>query len=235
MARIQLADPTTIVDLGCGTGTSTSVLRERWSAGRLTGVDSSPEMLERARASSLVATWVRADLRKWAPTQPVDLLFSNAALQWIPDHTVWVPRLLARVAPGGALAVQVPTRGSPLPGWLEAVAELRRRSPWNRLEGQDIAESNVLALDDYYALLAPAARRVDLWETSYHHVLPGPAAIVEWVRGTGLRPLLGQIGDPSKQERFLSELEAEVARRYRRQADGTVIFPFPRRFFVAYR
>lgn len=235
VGRISSRAPAGIVDLGCGPGNSTAVLAQRWPGSRLLGVDSSPEMLERARAGPVPAEWVLADLTEWQPRGPVDLVFSNAALQWIPGHPALIRRLWSWVAPGGAMAFQVPARGSPPPDWIRALDSLRRRPRWRGRVGGDPTESSVLPPGEYYDLLAPDARRVDVWETEYHHVLDDPEAVVEWLRGTVLRPTLARLSDEGERAQFLSALTEEVARAYRRRIDGKVLFPFLRRFVVAYR
>ena len=233
--RLELDAPRRVVDLGCGPGTSTAVLAARWPDARLVGVDHSREMLRRARASPLGIEWVEADLAEWTPEAPFDLVFSNAALHWLPGHRTLLPRLWNWVAPGGALAFQVPARSNPSPAWRRAVASVARRSPWSAHSWDDPAEANVLGLDAYYDLLSPSARRLDLWDTEYDHVLDGPEAVVDWIRGTALRPGLAQLPGEAERARFLGELTREIAGLYPRRPDGKVLFPFLRRFVVAYR
>ena len=233
--RIDLEAPESVVDLGCGTGTSTEVIAERWPIARLVGVDSSAEMLEGARASRTPAEWVLADLRSWNPPEPFDLVFSNAALQWLPDHAQLLPRLLGWVRPGGALAFQVPARGDPPAAWVTAIDTLRRRDRWRETAAADEAASNVLELSAYYDILSPRVARIELWDTEYHHVLDGPSAVVEWVKGTALRRWLPRLEARGEQTEFLTELTREMERLYPPQPDGKVIFPFLRRFVIAYR
>lgn len=233
--RIDLDAPARLLDLGCGPGTSTAVLLEQWPSARAIGVDSSEEMLARARSSGPRAEWVLADLRTWDPEAKLDLVFSNAVLQWVDDHPARIPRLWSWVGPGGALAFQVPARGEPPAAWVEALDELRRRPAWRSDAADDEARSNVLPLARYYDLLRPDARRVDLWDTEYDHVLDGPEAIVEWLRGTALRRWLERLDRPGDRDRFLAELTEEIRARYPRRSDGSVLFPFLRRFVVAYR
>lgn len=231
VSRIDLPGPRRLVDLGCGPGNSTAVLRARWPDAECTGVDSSAEMLAQARRSDPNVRWVQGDLRTWAPEAPVELVFSNAALHWVPDHATVVPRLLRCLEPGGALAVQMPANTEE--PYQEAALRVRRRPPWSELPGRGPLEVGSLAF--YYDLLAPHASRVDLWDTTYVHVFPGTEAIVEWTRGTGLRPWLSQLPGDAERERFLSEYRAELDSLYPRRPDGQVLFPFLRRFFVAYR
>lgn len=233
--RIELNAPRQIVDLGCGPGNSTTALAQRWPAANITGVDRSPDMLAAARSLPGWISWVEGDLSQWVPDGPCDLVFSNAALHWIPDHRHEVPRLWKWIAPGGALAFQVPANDTPLPAWIQAISTVCARARWRDRRGTDEARANVLALEEYDSLLAPEAQRVDLWDTIYLHVLAGPEAIVEWARGAGLRPWLQQLADDKDRDEFLGEYLSEIRRRYPLQSGGQVLFPFLRRFVVAYR
>jgi len=233
--RIELEAPRRIVDLGCGPGTSTAVLLQRWPWADVVGVDSSPEMLEVARRSHPSVRWVEDDLRRWNPDHPLDLVFSNAVLQWVPDHPTELQRLWQWVAPGGAIAFQVPARETPAPAWLRTFTDIVQQPRWNGHSEGVAATFPVLSAEEYYDLFSPLARRVDLWDTVYGHVLPGPAAVVEWVRGTAIRPWLQEL--PSDEERavFLQEYTHAIAAAYPERPDGRIVFPFRRRFVVAYR
>lgn len=234
--RISVAAPASIVDLGCGPGNSTQILRARWPAAQVTGVDSSEEMLATARRSHPSAEWSRADIREWVPTGSTAVVFSNAALQWLPDHRTLVPRLWSHVAPGGALAFQVPARTSPRAAWVEAFHAARATLGPSDGPEENVNESHVLRLEEYYDLLASAgAQRVDLWDTEYDHVLAGPDSVVEWTRGTALRPFLAGLAGEPERERFLSAYRREIERQYPTRTGGSVVFPFLRRFVVAYR
>lgn len=231
LARVPLAAPAMIVDLGCGPGNSTELLARRWPGARLTGVDNSAAMLESAAKAHPDWTWEEADIAAWSPRAPVDLIFANAALHWVPDHAALFPRLFGQVAPGGALAVQMPRNfDAPSHALMHRLADDPR---WrDRLAGA--ARRPVAAPARYYDLLAPLARRIDLWESEYMHVLEGPAAILEWVRGTGLRPYLDPLDKP-EQAAFTERYLAALAEAYRPAADGKVLFPFRRLFLVAER
>jgi len=233
--RIELDAPARLVDLGCGPGTSAAVLRARWPGASITGVDSSPEMLRAARAKAPDVRWLEADLGSWSPEVPYDLVFSNAALQWLPDHPRLVPRLASCVAPGGAFAFQVPATGSARERWSDALAEVLERPAWRDRFGRSEGTDGVLSAEAYYDLLAPGARRVDLWDTEYVHVLEGPSAVVEWTKGTALRPLLDRLPVGPDRDAFLDAYARALAPRYPRRADGKILFPFLRRFAVAYR
>lgn len=232
-ARVELASPARVVDLGCGPGNSTAVLRARWPAAEVVGVDSSPEMIAAAKAPDPTGRWVHADLATWADGRPFDVVYSNAALQWVPDHAAVFPRLFGLVAPGGALAVQVPAHfESPLHRLIERIAD---RPGWR---GDPSSARTALTVERpgfYHDVLSPLAARVDLWVTEYWHVMDSPSAIVAWIRGTGLRPFLAALADDVERAEFERQLLHGVERAYPRQADGKVLFPFRRLFVVAYR
>lgn len=230
--RIALPSPRRIADLGCGPGNSTAVLAERWPSAELTGIDSAPDMLSRARRDHPAWTWEEGDIAAFHPARPFDLVFSNAALQWVVDHAALLPRLLGHVAPGGALAVQ-------MPGNLDAPAhrlmrELAASAAWRADFPSPVREWHVHDLAEYYDMLSGHAKRLDLWATEYQHVLDGAAAIAEWYKGTGLRPLLDALPDAARRERFVADYEARLAEVFTPQRDGKVLLPFRRVFLIAY-
>ena len=235
LARVALDRGARAIDLGCGPGTSTALLAQRWPEAEVTGLDSSEEMLTVARATSPAVRWIRADLGRWTPERPFDLVLSNATLHWIPDHPRAIPRLWRWVGDGGALAFQVPTRQRGGPRWATALRELTERPRWRRRLSGVLPRSPVLSPEEYYDLLAPAAHRVDLWDTEYEHVLDGPASIVEWVKGAGMRPALDRLRNATERDRFVDDYTEAIARAYPTRPDGRVLFPFRRRFVVAYR
>lgn len=231
VARIDLPRPESIVDLGCGPGNSTRLLRARWPRARVLGLDSSPEMIASARATDPDSDWIEADIGTWRPERSFDLVFSNAALQWLPDHATLLGRLFAMVSPGGALAFQIPSDAdSPV---RSSIREISEDPAWN---ARMAAARGALTMETpavYYDALARSARALDIWETEYCHVMEGPRAIVDWVAGTGLRPFLDRL-DTDEQAEFMDRLGARVAAGYPRRADGRVLFPFRRLFVIAY-
>jgi trans-aconitate 2-methyltransferase len=233
LARLGEGTPATIIDLGCGTGTSTALLRDRWPAARVVGVDSSLEMIAAARKTSNEIEWVVRDVRSWSPTEPFDLVFSNAALQWVPDHRTVFPHLLRQVAPGGTLAVQMPANfDSPVHRRIREVADAAR---WSARWGPDLVTPHVESVGFYYDLLTPESPNVECWITEYIHVLPAAADVVEWVKGTALRPYLDRLPEPTDREEFLAEILKGAVAAYPPRADGQVLFPFRRLFLVARR
>ena len=225
-------EPGRIVDLGCGPGNSTDVLRTRWPDAEITGVDRSLEMLEQARQTDLDVTWVEADISGYQPFEPVDLIFSNAALQWVPNHRKLLPELLRQLRPGGILAVQIPYH-LPSPAH-RAIEELCVAEPWRQWLNPVPKPFEILEPSDYYQVLTPHTAQLDLWETTYLHILEKPRAIVDWMQATGLRPYLAKLPE-ERQDAFLDAYLTKVEQSFPTQPDGRVIFPFPRLFWVALR
>jgi len=233
LARVALDAPRRIIDLGCGPGNSTALLRGRWPGVAITGIDNSPEMVAAATRNYPDGDWQLADIVTWLAEEHYDLIFSNATLQWLPDHARLYQRLFAQVAPGGAFAVQIPAfHTTALQQVLLALADepkwRERLQPATRAL---VAESPGF----YYDTLQPHASQIALWETEYQHVLAGPGAIVDWISGTRLRPYLEALGDEAERADFLTRLRDGVAELYPPQRDGKVLFPFRRIFLVAYR
>ena len=230
IARIPLGAPATIVDLGCGAGNVTKALRARWPEAQITGIDGSAEMLERAREEEPGIDWRKGDLRDWRPEAPVELLFSNAALHWIEGHEALFPRLLASVAPGGVLAVQMP-RNFTAPSHL-SLYEVAREAPWrDRLEPL-LRDEPTKSPAFYYDLLAPLAGEIDVWETEYLQVLEGENPVAEYVKGSWLKPLLDALEDTDRIA-FATAYRERVLAVYPPRTDGRTLFPFRRLFIVA--
>ncbi|MCG8653060.1 MAG: methyltransferase domain-containing protein [Pirellulales bacterium] len=232
-AQIRLQTPRTIVDLGCGPGNSTQVLRARWPTAHTVGVDMSAEMIGAARQSYPDQTWIQADLTKWTGDQPFDVVFSNAAIQWIGGHRELVQNLFGLVAGGGVLAFQIPSNVFALVR--QHIHEIAADPAWN--DRMDDARS-ALTMEPpsfYYDALVEHARTIDLWETEYFHVVENPESVVQWISGTGLRPFVDALESDEERQRFVGELKTRVARTYARRADGKVLFPFRRTFVIAYR
>jgi trans-aconitate 2-methyltransferase len=232
LARIAVNSPRTVMDLGCGPGNSTALLHQRWPGANTVGLDSSPEMIAAAQSAHPDWQWQLGDIAHWSPAAPFDVVFSNAALQWVPDHCHVMPHLMAQVAHGGVLAVQIPAHlNSPVH---EAILVAANDPTWRDRMRSATHAITVETPTIYYDLLHPLAGRVDLWVTEYHHVLPTPAAILDWMRGTGLRPFLQALADDNERARFEALLLPAVERGYPRQANGRVLFPFRRLFLLAY-
>jgi trans-aconitate 2-methyltransferase len=230
LAAVPVPDPGYVVDLGCGTGTSTRVLADRWPEAEILGLDSSAEMIAAAVGGPRVRYAV-ADAGRWRPDRPVDVIFSNALFQWVPGHLDLFEAWLPALAPGGRLAVQVP-------GNFDAPSHVLRRqvcgSPrWRDRLGAFAARREAAHEPrEYLERLATGGRPVDVWETTYLHLLPGEDPVLRWVSGTALRPVLTALDDdPAGRERFLAEYGALLRAAYPGGAAGTVL-PFRRIFLV---
>ncbi|MDX1434728.1 MAG: methyltransferase domain-containing protein [Gammaproteobacteria bacterium] len=236
LARVPAQSPSLVYDLGCGTGNVTRLIAERWPDAEVHGLDSSAEMLERAAAESARVTWTRMDIAAWRSPRPADVIYSNATLHWLDDHESLFPRLLDSLAPGGCLAVQMPlswdmpshilmratladggARGGPIgpPELRAATARKWVHEPW-----------------EYYDMLAGRVASLDIWASEYLQVLEGEDPVLEWVKATGLRPVLNGLGE-AERETFLDAYARRLRRAYPRRADGHTLYPFRRLFIVA--
>jgi trans-aconitate 2-methyltransferase len=234
MAQVTVERPEFIVDLGCGTGSLTRTLAERWPAARVLGVDSSVEMLEKARPQAIPGRleFTQSDIGQWKPDRPADLIVSNAALHWIPDHDALFRRLAGMLAPQGTLAVQMPDRfRTPSQEAIEAASANPRWS--SRLAGIGLHRDSARPLVWYVAHLRELGFQVNAWQTTYVHVLSGENPVLDWLKGTALRPLLTHL-DPEQETDFLHEVGTRLKATFPPTGDVT-FFPMPRLLFVASR
>ena len=222
------------IDIGCGPGNSTEVLAARYPGAEIAGLDSSADMIEAARQRLPGLRFELADIATWDAPGPFDVILANAVLQWVPGHEALMPRLAALLADGGSLAVQMPDN-------LEEPAHRLMRQvaadgPWApKLLNASGARVARLGAEWYFRLLRPHAAQVDVWRTTYHHVLPGGTdAVVEWFKGSGLRPFLAPL-DQHEANAFLAVYREALVDAYPPLPDGTVLLPFPRLFIVATR
>jgi trans-aconitate 2-methyltransferase len=231
LSQVRLEAPASVVDLGCGTGSLTRTLADRWPRARVVGVDNSADMLKKAEPVAIPGRldFVQADLNDWSPTTPLDLIVSNAAFHWMPDHEPLFARLAKTIAPGGMMAVQMPHRFQ-TPSQ-HAVEQTSADPRWaTLLAGVGLNQESVKPVEWYVRVLYKLGFTVNAWETTYVHVLTGDDPVLEWIKGTGLRPLLDRLGP--QQGEFLSDLGARLRQAYP-QEEGVTLFPFPRVFFVA--
>jgi trans-aconitate 2-methyltransferase len=228
IGRIALDDPARIWDLGCGHGAPTRVLADRWPDARITGLDSSAAMLEQAADDDRIE-WVEGDIGAWRPEEPVDLIFSNAALHWLDDHGTLFPRLVSHLAPGGVLAVQMPrNHGEPSH---QRLYETARSDRWADQVGHLVRDFPVSRPDAYHHLLRPTVSSLDVWETVYQQQLSGNDAVANWATGSVVRPFLDALGDDGGA--FLEDYATRLARHYPAGPDGVTLFAFRRLFLVA--
>ena len=233
VSRIRKANPGVIADIGCGPGNSTRVLAERWPSAEIIGVDNSPAMIEKASRDFSGISWVIADGAGYHPEKGADILFSNAAIQWMPDHTALMKHFHRILNPEGILAVQIPLfHKMPLSRAIEKAADYPK---WKkRFENLEVS----LELHDYgyyYDLLASVFSSVEIWTTEYMHILNSHKDILNMMHSTGLRPYLNHLGDESLAEEFENDVLSEIKNSYPPQKDGKVILPFMRLFFTAYK
>lgn len=226
-------DPREIWDLGCGAGKHAALLKRRHPAAAVHGLDSSAAMLAEAAGRYADIDWRQGDIADWRPAAPADLILANASLHWLADHPALFRRLVEALAPRGVLAVQMPmaaeTRHHTL---MRAVAA---EGPWaGALAGVETL-APLLSPEAYYAVLAEGCDAVDIWATTYLHALSGPDAVLEWMKGTALRPFLAALDDPTMRRAFLSALGARLGEDYPRRPDGVTLLTFPRLFLVARR
>jgi trans-aconitate 2-methyltransferase len=233
IAHIPLARAERIIDLGCGPGNSTELLVARYPDAEVIGLDSSPDMLLQARARLPQCAFIQADLVSWTPPARTDLLFANASFQWLPDHPAVLRRLLQALRSGGVLAVQMPDNmDEPA---LTLMSTVAGRGPWaGNPELAAAAREPLPRPQSYYDLLKPLCAELDIWHVIYNHVMADPQAIVEWFKGSALRPYLAAL-DPSMVDDFLSSYKDLIENEYPVRFDGKVLLPFPRVFIVAVR
>lgn len=231
LTHIAIATPQRISDLGCGPGNSTQLLRQRFPHAQLVGVDNSRAMLLSAQQRLPDCEFLEADIHQWQPSEPQDLIYANASLQWLTDHQQLFPSLFAKLAPNGVLAVQMPDNlAEPSHRAMQEVAE---NGPWQQtLAEAGAVRAKVLTANKYYDLLAPLAEQVDIWRTTYYHPMPSAQAIVDWLRATGLRPFLEPLSGAIRLN-FLQDYLKIIEEAYPPQIDGRRVLAFPRLFIVA--
>lgn len=233
LAQVPLDTVARAIDLGCGPGNSTELLIDRYGAAAVSGLDSDANMLAAARQRLPGTRFEQADIAAWQPATPVDLLYANAVFQWVPDHLAALDRLMDGLNPGGVLAVQMPDNlREPSHRLMEDTAQ---DGPWAAHFAKQSALRPPMATPaHYYERLIGKSSRVDIWHTAYSHPLADAAAIVEWVKATGLRPYL-DIASDAHRDGFTAAYLARVARAYPPMANGKVLLRFPRLFIVAAR
>ena len=231
LARIPKLAYRQIYDLGSGTGHLTRILADTFPDSEVTGLDSSAEMLAEARREFPAISWQHADIGSWNPPSPPDLIYSNAALQWVPDHETLLPSLLNKLRPGGVLAMQVP-RHFESPSHLELQDLVMKREWRARLE--PLLLEPISSPESYWRWLSPYAQNLDIWESIYLQLLDGADPVVNFMRGTALRPFLSVLSPPEA-KKFIEAFAKRMASAYPRQKNGQTLFPFRRMFIVAQR
>ena len=234
LAALPPGDVHSAIDIGCGPGNSTELLVERFPHATLRGLDSSSDMIDAARKRLPSLQFDTVDIGTWSERGPFDVIFANAVLQWLPDHAALLPSLVGKLSEGGSLAIQMPdTLEQPSHRLMREVAT---SGPWaSKLADAAGQRTEIASASDYYSMLRPHCARVDVWRTTYHHPLAdGASGVVEWFKGSGLRPFLGPL-DACERAEFLQRYLAAIEQAYPALEDGSVLLPFPRLFIVATR
>ena len=231
LARISLEEVEQVTDLGCGPGNSTELLTEAWPLANVSGLDSSAAMLAQARERLPHCRFVQADIRSWQAETPQQVIYANASLQWLDNHAALFPHLVRQLAPGGVLAVQMPDNLNEPSHRL--MREVAATEPWRARIGAETADrKQPLSSGEYYDLLTQAGCEVDIWRTTYYHVMADAQAIISWLQATGLRPFLASLDDAAQTD-FLADYYQRLLTAYPAQRDGQVLLAFPRLFIVA--
>ena len=230
LAQIPLEAAAHVADLGCGPGNVTPLLKHRFPDADVLGIDGSPDMLAKARVAAPDCRFEAGDFNSWVPVEKPDLIYSNAALHWVTDHDVLFPRLLSLLKPGGVLAIQMPSmHDAPLRALQNEVA---RTGPWAPILKDAGFARGLLPTGTYYDIVRPRVAHLDMWETTFLHVLTGENAVTQWAEGSSLRPFLDALPAELKQP-FRDAYSAALRPHYPRRADGTTLLPFKRLFLVA--
>src|SRR5450631_33631 len=245
LATLPAIDARSVIDIGCGPGNSTEILAARFTGAAVSGFDSSADMVAAASRRLPGLRFDLADVERWAyesdaggagsasgGVERFDVILANAVLQWVPDHARLFPALAAKLAPGGALAVQMPDNLDEPAHRL--MREIAADGPWAaKLTAAAAARPSMPMADRYFEILSETGCRVDIWRTTYYHALSGGAgAVVEWFKGSGLRPFIAPLDDEEREE-FLMRYLSAVVRAYPAKSDGGVLLPFPRLFIIA--
>ena len=235
LERVPLASPDVVYDIGCGAGELARLMADRWPNATVYGVDNSREMLQKSAATPSRVRWTEADINEWQPDEAPDLIYSNAMLQWVAGHDRLFPRLVSFLRPGGVLAVQVPLSWG-APSHVLMRQTLVDGGPGGTPLGTDALKQSVGRKwvdepEEYYDLLAGQARSVDIWSTEYLQILSGEDPVLEWVSGTGLRPILNGLSDAERQI-YLAEYARRLRSTYPTRPDGHTLYPFKRLFIV---
>lgn len=230
IARINQVAPRSIIDLGCGPGNSTQVLVNRWPDAHVTGLDSSKAMIHKARQDYPHQEWLVADILSHDPDVKYDIVFSNAVIQWIPDHVELLKKFQRMLLNGGVVAIQVPLFWEmPLGKCIKNIADEGRWKP------HMVGVSDLLTIHDYpfyYDCLSDLFTSIEIWETQYLHIMDSHESILEMMRSTGLKPYLEKLETDSEKEKFEGDVLDQISRAYPRQKDGKVLLPFKRLFFI---
>lgn len=232
ISRIEKENPKRIIDIGCGPGNSTRQLKNEWPQSDIVGLDNSPNMIKKAKENLPGLTWVTADAgADLTQLGKFDIVLSNAAIQWIPDHEQLVPKLFSLLDDTGVLAVQVPNITDM--GIKTAIQKTVEDRKWHDHFSSSEAETFYYLPQFYYDILSKLTHEISLWETHYYHIMDSHKSIVDWYTSTGLRPLLDKLPNEDLKSAFSQDILKHVSNEYELQRDGKVLFRFRRIFFIA--
>ncbi|EKF85585.1 methyltransferase domain-containing protein [Methanobacterium formicicum] len=232
-ARINIENPGKIMDVGCGPGNSTNILSSRWPESELVGIDSSVSMIESAMKNYPDIEWRIEDATKMETEEKYDIIFSNATIQWIPDQKKLISDLVGMLETGGALAVQVPMyHNMPASHVIDGVSLTGR---WKELTSGASDAFTFHSSDYYYHILSSQVKSINMWQTSYFHIMPSHENIVEMLKSTGMRKFLDMLETREEKLEFEKDVLKEIKKAYSSQKDGNVLFPFKRLFFIGYK
>ena len=233
VSRINIANPRSIIDIGCGPGNSTQILVNRWPDSEVVGLDNSATMIKKARNDYPKQKWIVDHAENIDPDSKYDLIFSNATLQWMPHHEILLPKFFNCVRRGGAIAVQIPKfKNMPINVAIDTVANSNN---WIHYTKGCEELFTFKDMDFYYEIINKLAKGVELWETSYFHILNSQESLIDFIRTTGLKPYLDRLPSDEMRYGFEQEVLTECKKYYIIQSNGKVLFPFNRLFFIAYK
>ncbi len=232
--RLSLVDPKRIIDIGCGPGNSTAILKERWPNAAVCGLDNSVNMLEKAKKEYANIDWLQMSVEEdLSALGKFDLIFTNAALQWMPAHEALLPSLYGMLCDNGVLAAQVPcVKHLPVYANIQSMIGTDR---WARYFEYPPVYPKHFPYAHYYDILCGLTDKIEIWQTDYIHILPNYDGIVEWYKGTGLRPFLDMLPNDALRADFCEEYRQQIAKTYPIERDGRVLLPFTRIFFIVYK
>jgi trans-aconitate 2-methyltransferase len=233
VARIHSDDPKTIIDIGCGPGNSTQILHTRWPNAVIIGLDNSEKMIERARKDYPNQQWIVGDALTLEINQTYDIVFSNAAIHWIPNHDVLIPRLFQLVNKNGILAIQIPANhDSPL---YKIIVRTSQNRKWSALTAGSEQVKTYHNVEYYYNTLISLTQEIAIWQTTYYHILKSHQELIDWYRSTAMKPVLERLQTDKNRAEFEEEVLNESKKYYPLQRDGRIIYPFKRLFFTAHK
>lgn len=229
--RIDIKAPQKIIDIGCGPGNSTAVLKQYFNNAEIIGIDSSEDMIDKAKSEYNDLTFINSDIRDIFinEKESYDVVFSNACIQWIPEHKALIKNMIELLKDNGYLAIQIPYNyDEPIH---KIINEVTKSEKWKNLFDNH-RERYVLEISEYYDLLSEVSSNFEMWQTIYFHKMKSYDNILEWYRGTGLRPYLEQLNEAQKID-FERDILIKIKQSYPMQKNGEIMFKFPRLFFIA--